>query len=148
MGQAWHELDDDQKKPYKIAFNEDQKRYKEDMAVYEAMKRRTAADAVAAAAPPHHHHHHHHHHHAHQTSSRTEEHSNYGDDVESDEPSRYALGRTERESPDPMDRDTVSNADAGTPGGASTPGPSGASGFTAVNRRSGGLDGNMFKQED
>jgi len=66
MGQAWHELDDSQKRPYKDAFNEDQKRYKEDMAVYEAMKKRTASAA-------HHHHHYHHHHHGHRPSSRTEE---------------------------------------------------------------------------
>jgi hypothetical protein len=148
MGHAWHGLDDDQKRPYKDAFNEDQKRYKEDMAVYEAMKRRTAATIASGAQLPLHHHHHHHHHHAHQSSSRAEEYSNYGDDLESEEGSRDMANIAKRESPDLMDRDTASNADAGTPGGGSTPGPSGASGFTAVNRRSGALDSNMFKMED
>ena len=142
MGQAWHGLDDDQKRPYKDAFNEDQKRYKEDMVVYEAMKRR----GMPSATP----HHHHHHHHAHQPSSRTEEYaSNYGDEVESEDGARDVANITGRESPDPMDRgDVASNADVGTPGGGSTPGPGGAGGFTAVNRRSGGLDATMFKQED
>jgi hypothetical protein len=141
MGAAWHELDDEQKRPYKNAFNEDQKRYKEDMAVYEAMKRRTGA---TAPAPAPHHHHHHHHHHAHQPSSRTEEFSSYyGDDVESEDAKDANI--TGRESPEAGD--AASNAEAGTPGGGSTPGP-GAGGFTAVNRRSGGLDANMFKQED
>lgn len=53
---------------------------------------------------------------------------------------------TGRESPEAGD--AASNADVGTPGGGSTPGPGGAGGFTAVNRRSGALDANMFKQED
>jgi hypothetical protein len=142
MGQAWHGLDDDQKQPYKDAFNEDQKRYKEDMVVYETMKRRGVTGAP--------HHHHRHHHHAHQPSSRTEEYvANYADELESEDGVRDAANITGRESPDPMDRgDVVSNADAGTPGGENTPGPSGAGGFTAVNRRSGGLDATMFKQED
>jgi HMG (high mobility group) box len=148
MGQAWHELDDEQKLPYKAAFNEDQKKYKEDMALYEAMKRR-AESARTSSAAAHHHHHHHHHHHAHQPSSRTEEYgSYYGDDGESDD-GRDAANITGRESPDPMDRgETASNAEVGTPGGGSTPGPAGGSGFTAVNRRSGALDSNMFKQEE
>jgi hypothetical protein len=132
MGQAWHELDDDQKRPYKDAFNEDQKRYKEDMAVYEAMKRRSA-NLLAADNRSH--------------LSRTEEYSNFGDDVESEDGSNIA-NVAGRESPDPMDRgETASNAEVGTPGGGSTPGP-GAGGFTAVNRRTGALDANMFKQED
>jgi HMG (high mobility group) box len=138
MGQAWHGLDDEQKQPYKEAFNEDQKRYKEDMVVYEALKRRPVP------LPPHHHHHHHHHH-AHQPSSRTEEYSNYGDEMESEDGVADVANVTGRESVDPMG-DVVSNADVGTPGG-STPGP-GAGGFTAVNRRSGGLDATMFKQEE
>jgi hypothetical protein len=148
MGQAWHELDDEQKQPYKNAFNEDQKKYKEDMALYEAMKKRAEA-ARSSGAAPHHHHHHHHHHHAHQPSSRTEEYgSYYEDDGESDD-GKDGANITGRESPDPMDRgETASNADIGTPGGGSTPGPAGGSGFTAVNRRTGGLDSNMFKQED
>ena len=145
MGVAWHELDDDQKQPYKDAFNEDQKRYKEDMATYEAMKRK----GLTGGIPAHHHHHHHQHHRpAHQPASRTEEYgSAFGDELESED-GRDVTNLTGRESPDPMDRgDAGSVADAGTPAGE-TPGPSGASGFTAVNRRSGGLDANMFKQED
>jgi hypothetical protein len=131
MGVAWHELDDNQKRPYKDAFNEDQKRYKEDMAVYEEMKRK----GITATAPPHHSHHRLH-------ASRIEEYGGtYGEEVEESEDGR-------RESPDPMDRgENGSVADAGTPAGG-TPGPSGSSGFTAVNRRSGGLDATMFKQED
>jgi HMG (high mobility group) box len=150
MGVAWHELDDDQKRPYKDAFNEDQKRYKEDMAVYEAMKKRNSDGGTnrAGAAASAHLHHHHHHHRPHQTSSRAEEYgSYYGDDVESED-GRSIPNITARDSPDPIDRvETASNADAGTPG-ESTPGPSGAGGFTAVNRRSGGIDANMFKEED
>ena len=143
MGQAWHGLDEDQKKPYKDAFNEDQKRYKEDMAVYEAMKRR--AQQVSSSAL-----HGHASHHGH--ASRTEEFSNYGDEESEDGGSRdLAANITGRESPDLSMADVASNADTGlgTPGGGSTPGPSGSGGgFTAVNRRTGGLDANMFKQED
>ena len=138
MGQAWHGLDDEQKRPYKAAFNEDQKRYKEDMAVYEAMKRR------AQQAPGHHASHHGH-------ASRTEELSNYGDEESEDGSRDLAANVTGRESPDLSMAEVASNADTGvaTPGGGGTPGPSGSGGgFTAVNRRTGGLDGNMFKQED
>jgi hypothetical protein len=143
MGLAWHELDDEQKRPYKNAFNEDQKRYKEDMAVYEAMKKRVGAGGAPSSGS-----HHHHHHRPHHLSARAEYGSHYGDDLESEDGRSSAI-IAGRESPDPMDRvETGSNADAGTPGGGSTPGPSGASGFTAVNRRTGGLDANMFKQED
>ena len=152
MGVAWHELDDDQKRPYKDAFNEDQKRYKEDMAVYEAMKKRAGVGGIggtitSVASVPHHHHHHRHR--PNQKSSRTEEYgSYYGEDVESED-GRSIANVTGRESPDPIDRgETGSNMDAGTPGGGSTPGPSGGSGFTAVNRRTGGLDNNMFQMED
>ena len=144
MGVAWHELDDDQKQPYKNAFNEDQKRYKEDMAVYEAMKRRSGGVSGVSGPPVTHHHHR-----PHQSSSRTEEYGGfYGEDAESED-GRSIANITGRESPDPMDRgETGSNAEIGTPGGGSTPGPSGASGFTAVNRRGGGLDGNMFLKEE
>jgi HMG (high mobility group) box len=148
MGVAWHELDDEQKQPYKDAFNEDQKRYKEDMAVYEAMKRRSSGSgAVATVTVPRHSHQHQAR--PHQPSSRSEKYaSHYGDEVESEDGRSVAMAPG-RESPDPMEGvETGSNADAGTPGGASTPGPSGASGFTAVNRRSGGLDANMFKREE
>jgi HMG (high mobility group) box len=136
MGQAWHGLDEDQKKPYKNAFNEDQKRYKEDMAVYEAMKRRQQH----ASAQSHHGH-----------SKRTEELSNYGDEESEDGSRDLAANITGRESPDLSLAEAASNADTGlgTPGGGSTPGPSGAGGgFTAVNRRTGGLDATMFKEED
>jgi hypothetical protein len=142
MGQAWHGLDEDQKKPYKNAFNEDQKRYKEDMAVYEAMKRRAQQPQPPVSGHGQSHHGH---------ASRTEEFSNYGDE-ESEEGSRdLAANITGRESPELSMAEVASNADTGlgTPGGGSTPGPSGAGGgFTAVNRRTGGLDANMFKLED
>ena len=145
MGQAWHALDEDQKRPYKDAFNEDQLRYKEDMAIYEAMKR-NAENRRSSGSASHHHHHHHHHHHLHPPSSRTEEYgSNFGD-IEAEDGKDVATV-TGRDSADPMDRDDdASNVDVATPAAASTPGPSG-SGFTAVNRR-GGLDANMFKQEE
>jgi len=141
MGVAWHELDDEQKRPYKNAFNEDQKRYKEDMAIYEAMKKKGLSGG-GSYPPGHIPGSHHHHHRPAQHASRVEEYaSNDGDEVESEDGRR-------RETPDPMDKgDNGSIADAGTPAGG-TPGPSGSSGFTAVNRRSGGIDGNMFKQED
>ena len=145
MGQAWHALTDAQKKPYKEAFNEDQKRYKEDMALYEAMKRRAEAAGQSAS---HHHHHHHHHHRAHPPSRMEDIGSAYGDDADSEDGDVVDMTNlTGRESPDPMDGgETASNVDVHTPAEGSTPGPSG--GFTAVNKRSSGLDPNMVKRED
>jgi HMG (high mobility group) box len=145
MGQAWHALDEEQKQPFKNAFNEDQIRYKEDMAIYEAMKRNAESRRVGSSAH-HHHHHHHHHHPLHQSSLRGEEYGSAFGEMDSEEGGDVA-NVTGRESPDHMDReDDASNVDVGTPVASSTPGPSGG-GFTAVNRR-GGLDASLFKLED
>ena len=133
MGVAWHELDDDQKRPYKDSFNEDQKKYKQDRAVYDAMKRRDGGggtvDAVSSVTSVSHHHLGHH---IQQTTSRING-SNYDDDVESDDGDiANVMGR---ESPDAMDQgETGSHVTIGTPGGGDSLGPNGASGFTAVNR--------------
>jgi hypothetical protein len=142
MGVAWHELDDQAKVPYKHAFNEDQKRYKEDMAVYEQMKARSERPPAPKGHRPA------------MSSSRVEESASYYDEEEEVEEEVGSEGEEEevlanltgREgSVDAMDLgETASNADLGTEGG-STPGPGG---FTAVNRRTGGLDASMFKQED
>jgi hypothetical protein len=150
MGVAWHELDQKAKQPYKDAFNQDQKRYKEDMAVYEAMKRRAERGSTGGGG-----------HRPRTTSSRVEESASYydeevidgGEDRSEDEGegvsgSVLAKLAGREASANAMDLgETVSNVDVGTPAG-STSGPSAASGFTAVNRRSGALDASMFKQED
>jgi hypothetical protein len=136
MGVAWHELDDQAKLPYKHAFNEDQKRYKEDMVVYEQMKVQSERPSAAKGHRPT------------MSSNRVEESASYYDEdgqvgSEGDEILANLTGR--EGSVDATDLgERASNADFGTEGG-STPGPGG---FTAVNRRTGGLDASMFKQED
>ena len=150
MGIAWRELDEKAKQPFKNAFNEDQKRYKDDMLVYEQMKKQSERRPAGIGG-----------HRPHTSSSRVEESASYYDDDEAlgEEASEEVEEGVEgsvlganlvgREgSVDAMDLGEIaSNADVGTPAG-STPGPSAASGFTAVNRRSGPLDAGMFKQED
>jgi HMG (high mobility group) box len=132
MGVAWHELDDEQKLPYKHAFNEDQKKYKEDLAAYESLKKRGMAGLGVRPMHP----------------MARDDGSNFDEEVESDDGGRLT-NLTGRESPDRFtDRgDGGSVAEVGTPN-TDTAGPSGGSGFTAVNRRTQGLDANVFKHED
>jgi len=131
MGVAWHGLDDEQKLPYKHAFNEDQKKYKEDLAAYESLKKRGMAGLGVRQVHP----------------MARDDGSNFDEEGESDDGGRLT-NLTGRESPEQTDRgDVTSMADVVTPN-ADTPGPSGGGGFTAVNRRTGGLDATMFKHED
>jgi hypothetical protein len=111
------------------------------MIIYEATKKEASGGSIPgpiAGSSASRRHHYQQHHRPNRPSSRNEE--VYEDDADSDEGNKI-VGRESAES----DND-VSNADIGIPTLGSSPGPAG--GFTAVNKKPGGLDPSMFKEEE